>query len=158
MTVIRFTSMPDYDLLKPRSYLAADVTYNNTAALANTALSVTLEAGKKYAIKLVVHSTNVARALNMDFGGTATITNFIGQWSSYEANSNFGNPNAAQITAAGTDYSNTALDTNAGFYKFEGSVEINAAGTFLLRGAQHAADASNTVIKRGSTLVLTLMD
>lgn len=34
-----------------RSYLASTVTYNNNATLADTALSVPVEAGAKYAIE-----------------------------------------------------------------------------------------------------------
>ncbi|WP_212636677.1 hypothetical protein, partial [Salmonella enterica] len=52
-----------------RSYLASTITYNNNAGLANTALSVTVAAGGIYDIELVVHSTSVVKALNMDFTG-----------------------------------------------------------------------------------------
>lgn len=139
------------------SYLDTTVTYNNTAALADTPLSVTVAAGGIYAIELVVNSTNTAKGLNLDFAGTATITNFLGQWTAsptdYSATPLFG----LRSTAAGTDFNTNATDLDLvnGFYTFRGSVEINAAGTFLLRGAQSSADASDTTILRGSTLTLT---
>lgn len=150
--------MPEFSTLVARSYLAATVTYNNTAALANTALSVTVEAGEKYTIELVIHSDNVTRALNLDFGGTATITNFIGEWHAIRENdpTTGATTVAMRVTAAGTDFSlSSQLDAVAAFITFRGSVEVNAAGTFLLRGAQAVAHASNTTILRGSTLILT---
>lgn len=146
----------DADIL--RSYLATTITYNNVDTLANTALSVTVAASGIYDINLVVHSTSAVKALQMDFAGTATIATFIGQWEGYQTTdaSTF---NGLRVTAVGTDFvANGALDGVDGFYKFTGSVEVTDAGTFLLRGAQNAADASNTTILRGSSLVLTKMN
>ena len=139
------------------SYLASTVTYNNTVTLANTPLSVTVAAGGIYAIELVVHSTSAVKALNMDFGGTATIANFIGEWHSQEATGIPSFNDWLAVSAAGTDYSNPDIDGNTGYYTFTGSVEITDAGTFLLRGAQNVSDASDTTILRGSTLTLTRM-
>lgn len=138
-----------------RSYLAATVTYNNTAALASTALSVTVEAGGIYDIELAVHSTSQTIGLNMDFGGTATAANFIGQWNGYKEN----DPAifaAARVTAPGTDFNGGGnFDAVSVFTTFKGTIEVNTGGTFLLRGAQVSADASNTRILQGSDLILT---
>lgn len=137
------------------SYLASTVTYNNTAALANTALSVTVAAATKYAVTLYVPSTNVAVGLKMDFAGTATFTNFVGEWFVY--------PDAfpgggLHVTAPGTDFDAAVADaTGFPYYTFIGSCLTDVGGTFLLRGAQNAADASNTTILAGSTLILTPM-
>lgn len=145
----------DADIL--RSYLATTITYNNVDVLANTALSVSVAAGGIYAIELVVHSTSAVVALKMDFGGTATITNFIGEWVGHvQVLGESFDGYAAGVTSAGTDFAPAGLlDGSSNFYSFTGSVEINAAGTFLLRGAQNVADASDTTILRGSTLQLT---
>ncbi len=143
------------------SYLAATVTYNNVAVLADSPLSVSVAASGIYDIELTVHSTEVGKALNLDFGGTATITNFIGRWFADVGNEAYDSPNfqTARSTAAGTDFTNTECDIAATcYFQFKGSVEINAAGTFLLRGAQNAADVSNTTILRGSTLKLTKLN
>jgi hypothetical protein len=142
-----------------RSYLAETVTYNNVAVLAATALSVTVVASGIYNIELVVHETDAAVGLKLDFAGTATITNFIGEWMYLVTPMDFGGPSgnsSERVTAAGTDF--TAGNGPASTIRFRGSVEINAAGTFLLRGAQSSADASDTQILRGSTLVLTKMN
>lgn len=139
-----------------RSYLASTVTYNNTAALADTALSVTVAAGGIYDIELVVHSTSVANALLVDFAGTATIANFIGSWSAFQEDtlSVYG----VQRTSAGDDFGAVAGGGSPIDYIFKGSVEITNAGTFLVRGAQISAAASNTTILRGSTLKLTKLN
>ena len=138
-----------------RSYLATTVTYNANAVLANTPLSVTVAAGGIYAIELVVHSTSAVKALNMDFGGTATIANFIGDWIAFSGSAVYGPVN---VTSGGTDYTNGDLDGVNNPYYFTGSVEITDAGTFLLRGAQNSSDPSDTTILRGSTLILTKMN
>ena len=91
------------------SYLATTVTYNANATLANTPLSVTVAAGGIYDISLVVHSTNAVKALAMDFAGTATVANFIGQWSAgITPFSDF--MQGARVTAAGTDFNNSVVD------------------------------------------------
>lgn len=136
------------------SYLATTVTYNANAVLADTALSVTVAAGGIYAIELVVHSTSAVKALLMDFGGTATIANFIGQWYAYLNDDPLASATALPVTAIGTDF-NVNIDAAASFVTFTGSVEITDAGTFLLRGCQNVSDASDTTILRGSTLILT---
>jgi hypothetical protein len=148
----------DGDIL--RSYLASTVTYNNTAALADTALSVTVVAGGIYDIELTVHTTSgAATSLMTDFAGTATIANFIGQWEAYAVPMD---PDAlkagTRVTAVGTDFSTSDIDNGDGFIRFTGSVEITDAGTFLLRGAQRTAVAVNTTIIRGSMFVLTKMN
>ena len=137
------------------SYLATTVTYNANATLADTPLSVTVAAGGIYAIELVVHSTSAVKALNMDFGGTATIANFIGDWIAFSGSAVYGPVN---VTSGGTDYTNGDLDGVNNPYYFTGSVEITDAGTFLLRGAQNSSDPSDTTILRGSTLILTKMN
>lgn len=144
------------DLL--RSYLATTVTYNANAVLADTALSVTVAAGGIYAIELVVQSTSAVKGLNMDFAGTATIANFIGEWQGHNA-AGYVDGSSARVTAAGTDFGPAGpLDGASSLYTFTGSVEITDAGTFLLRGAQNVSDPTNTTILRGSTLVLTRMN
>jgi hypothetical protein len=141
------------------SYLATTVTYNANAVLANTPLSVTVAAGGIYAIELVVHSTSAATALQVDFGGTATIANFIGWYESFGEDGGAATITNQFVSAAGTDYVfPSALDGAACKATFTGSVEITDAGTFLLRGAQNSSDPSNTTILRGSTLVLTKMN
>lgn len=143
----------DADIL--RSYLATTITYNNVDTLANTALSVTVAASGIYAVELVVATDNAVKALTVDLAGTCTLTNLQGWWAGMETD---GPTTAYAAATAG----NTAFQPTAGFnaggaqtYTFTGSVEINGAGTFLLRGAQNVADASNTTILRGSTLQLT---
>jgi len=149
------SGLPTADLL--RSYLATTVTYNNVDTLADTALSVTVVAGGIYDIELMVHSDSANIALNLDFGGTATVTNFIGEWRGANANAVFAVV-PARVTAPGTDYTNVALGGDPNFLTFDGTIEVDAGGTFLLRGAQETAEANDTTILRGSTLTLTKLN
>ncbi len=142
-----------------RSYLAADKVYNNVDVLANTLLSVTVEAGAKYDVELTVNSTNVARSLNLDFGGTATFNNCIGNWASWTTGASLTlvAANTLQITSPATDYTDINLDGlgQPSVYTFKGSIDVNVGGTFLLRGAQNVANPSDTIILKGATLMLT---
>lgn len=140
------------------SHLDEDITYNNTATLTNTPLSVTVEAGGIYDIELIVHSTSGAgTSLKFDFGGTATATNFIGEWQAIIAT----DPTTAvgaRVTAAGTDFNAGPVDNNDAYFTFRGTIEVNAAGTLLIRGAQRSAAAVNTTIIQGSILKLTKLN
>lgn len=141
------------------SYLASTVTYNNVDVLANTALSVTVAAATKYAINLLIHSSSaVAVGLQLDFGGTATVTSFIGEWEAFIATGDNTDPlDRFRVTAAGTDFVPTNIAAGDSFYQFQGSINVNAGGTFLVRGAQQTAQVGNTTILAGSTLILTPM-
>lgn len=139
-----------------RSYLASTVTYNNNSTVANTALSVTVEAATKYQIQVVLFNTTAVKGLKMDFGGTSTQTSFVGLWLGYADN----DPTLAvanRVLAAGTDFAPTTNFDGAvdNYYSFTGSMLTNGAGTFVVRGAQNAADASNTTINAGSYMILT---
>lgn len=136
-------------------YLTVAFTKNTSATLSNTPIVVTVAAATKYQIELTVFSTAVAARLQMAFGGTSTQTSFIGQWTAYTA-ADGARDAGAQITAAGTAFTGTAaLDTVAAYYTFKGAMLTNAAGTFLLQGAQQASNASNTVILPNSSMILT---
>jgi hypothetical protein len=144
---------PQYTDQLLKSYLASTVTYNNTSTLANTALSVTVAASGIYDIELTVHSTGAVQPLKLDWGGTATTTNFIGDWYAYVINTPTSVDSLFSPTP-GLDFDAVNQGAGTSVYTFKGTVEVNAAGTFLLRGAQSTANASNTTILRGSTLVL----
>jgi len=143
------SGLPTTDLL--RSYLASTVTYNNTATLANTALSVTVATGGTYDIELVVHAGDTtASRLKLDFGGTATFTNFIGQWQA-SITDEYITGYSDRSTDAGADFNGSgSLEGVPSYWTFKGTAEIDAGGTFLLRGAQNAAVSENTTILRGS--------
>lgn len=139
-----------------KSYLANTVTYNNVDAVANTALSVTVEAGGIYDIDLVVHSTNTVVSLRLDFGGTATFTNFRGQWFAWGIDGLAWS--ATDTSDPGLDMETAAIDAINNYWRFRGTMEVDAGGTFVLRGAQRTADLSNTTILRGSTLIVTRLN
>lgn len=139
------------------SYLAATVTYTSTAALANTALSVTVPAAGNYEIDLMLHSTAGLIGLNVDFAGTAVISNFIGQWTAFDVANPSNFPFGARVSAAGTDFTG-GLGATPAYYIFRGTAEFSAGGTFLVRGAQAASDGTPTTILRGSALKLTKLN
>lgn len=137
------------------SYLATSVAYTSNDVLANTALSVTIPAAGNYEIDVILQTTEDIGGLRLDFAGTATVGNFIGVWYGYELAS----PTtivAQKVTDAGTDY--TGIGAAVCFYRFSGSAEFSAGGTFILRGSQEVASISATTILRGSVLKLTKLN
>lgn len=139
------------------SYLAADEVYNNDDTLGNTPLSVTVEAGGVYAIEALLYTTNAVRGPQFDLnGGAATVTNFIGTWATRINSSN--TANNTQVTSIATAYGPVSVDGISTMFLFRGTIEVNAGGTFILRGAQHTANASDTNLLRGSTLELRKMN
>ena len=154
IAALGYTPLATTDLL--RSYLDTTVTYNADDTLGDTALSVTVAAGGKYAISLMVQSTAAKKALLLDFAGTATFTDFKGTWEGLNSDNV---RDFAFVTAAGTDFNPGAMDgAFSSLYTFTGSCTVNAGGTFLLRGCQNVSDASDTTILAGSTLTLTKMN
>lgn len=149
--VLGYTPFNPASLL--RSYLASTVTYNNDDTLGDTALSVTVEAATKYGIQLQCPFGNAGAAagLKVAFAGTATLTQIQGQWFAYNA--------AGQLSTGASATDATPFSSNVveqgGQVVFIGSVEINAAGTFLLQGCQSEAEEADTTLNEGSTLVLT---
>lgn len=142
----------------PHAYLPANVVYNNTATMANTALSVTVVTSGIYKIDAMVHFTNAVKAPAVDFGGTATVTNFLGQWNGCTSSDTLCSGNGARVAAAGSDFTNLSLNGSDGYYKFTGSIEVNVGGTLVLRGSQAQADVSVTTLLQGSTLTLTKLN
>jgi len=138
-----------------KSYLAADVVYNNTVTLANTALSVTVAAGGIYDIEFAGYTAFTAKTLKFDLaGGTATATNFRGYWSMVPDTAN--SQTYLQVSSPSSVLFNISQDGLAtqGFYQFKGTIEVNSGGTFIVRAAQGVAAASNSTLERGSTLIL----
>jgi len=118
--------------------------------LADTALSVTVVAGKSYRLVLDAYVTaNASGGVKIDFaGGSATATAFEGNCDLY----------------AGTTFSastrQTALNTGAGAsaeltnIRCTAYLTVNAAGTVIIQAAQNASHASNSIVRAGSNLVV----
>lgn len=138
-----------------RSYLAATVTFNDDDTLGDTALSVGVAADGIYTIEAVLFTDSATRDIQLDFAGTATVANFIGQYEQRKAEDGA----VIALTVARSVSAATAfVGNNEAFNSivvFKGTVEITNAGTFLIRAAQAVAHASDTSILRGSYLVLT---
>lgn len=132
------------------AYLDTTVTYNAVTALANTALAINVPAGRVH-LKAWLTGDSAVKALNVDFGGTAVFSSFLGSWSGRRITS-LANALQARVTAMGTDFTNAGIDGISYVYEFEGSGIVSAAGTLIVRGAQNVSDASNTTILAGSFL------
>ena len=126
---------------------------NVTITPATTGCSVTLIAGRKYAFKLVLWTTNVTAAdgLRVDFdGGTATMTSFMQNGFVTDTASVRSLP---QTTALATDVTDTTT-TGAAMSVFEGYMVVNGAGTFIPRFAKEADAAGATITLNNAVLLV----
>lgn len=128
--------------------------YTHTQAnvtLANTALSITVQAGKTYLVEAQLYtSANASGGLQINFaGGTATATSFVGLCKLF----------AGTTTSAST--AQTALNTGAGAtaaltdIRCTATLVVNAGGTLIIKAAQNASHASDSSILVGSSLTAT---
>lgn len=138
-----------------RSMLAANFT-NANATLTNTALSITVIAGRKYAFEASLFPSDgtAADGVQIDFnGGTATVTNFIAHCvlvPSTGVPTTMANATTAALAtvinaSALTNTSNHLLNCRGGF-------EPLAAGTFIIRAAENTDGAGTLTVARGSSL------
>lgn len=132
-----------------RSYLASNFT-NATTSPANTALSITVKASRKYSIKLhaFLADSVAADGVVFDFdGGASTVTNFRLHCTLFDTALNL----STQVTALATDMSSATL-TGDSLLECYGGLEVNGAGTFILRAWQNSHTAGTLTVYRGSTM------
>jgi hypothetical protein len=134
--------------------VAADVSYTN-ATLANiTGLAVNVNAGRAYSFEVELSFTCLAAAgIQCAIGGTAIATNIIydGWIVDSAANGIKGN---AQAAALGGVVASAVTVGTAGHVTIRGTIEVNTAGTLTVQAAQNTANATATVVKRGSRLIV----
>lgn len=133
-----------------KSYLAADGT-NATTTFADTGLSVTVKASKKYGFKciLFVSDSVAADGAKVDFaGGSAGETDFRAQATGFDS--------ALTISAHINDLTDVvaAAAMGEGMIEISGSFEPSGAGTFIPRYAQNAHTTGTLTIYRGSHLLM----
>lgn len=141
-----------------RKYKTANQTVTDSTTLtADTHLSVSLLASRKYAFRIVYYATTVATSgIKVDLaGGSATATSFVAHIKI------IGNTTDTILAAAET----TALNTSLGFttvgdtsvkVEIDGFILVNAAGTFVPQFAQNAETgaAESVVAKLGSHMIV----
>lgn len=126
---------------------------NSTHAQTNTTLAnvadveVAVLAGKTYLLRAVLPVTaNVGGGNKIDLaGGTATATSFRGVAKIFIA----GGVATVALTALNTAAGATAVNT---LIEIEARIVVNAGGTIVLRHAQNASHASDSIIYAGASL------
>jgi hypothetical protein len=139
------------------SALAADYT-NATTTFSNTAISVNVRVGKRYAFEVLLFLTEstAAEGVKIDFaGGSATATNFVASCVLNNAVGTVLTQANATSAALGTVI-NIAATTDALVHTYvcAGNLEPSATGTFIVRGAQNTHATGTLTIKRGSFITL----
>jgi len=135
--------------------LTADVSTANSTTLANLGgLVVNLSAGRAYSFEAELSLTGAsAGGVQCAIGGSVTATNIIYDGWIMDAGS-AGSKGNAQATALNGVVA-SAVPTGAAVHvTIRGTIEVNAAGTLTVRGAQNTANATPIVFKRGSRLIV----
>lgn len=136
----------------------ADQTVADTVTLANDdSLSVSLAAGSTYVFRVVYYATTVATSgIKIDLGGgSATATSVI-------VNARIiGNVTLAILAASvasslSTTLGFTTIGDTAVRVEIEGTITVNAAGTFVPRFAQNAETIAgeSVIARRGSYMTI----
>ena len=131
------------------SYKGNDETRTNDTLTADGALVVNVRAAGKYRFRFVVFTTYAAGTggVKLAVNGTCTITDL-------KAHITLLSPSGgvmahARVTALGSTVG-AATGTGNSMHTIEGSMEVNAAGTFRLDWAQNVTDANGLTVQKTS--------
>jgi hypothetical protein len=127
----------------------------STATLSNVAgLVVNVAAGRAYAFEVELSFTDAAAGgIKCAVAGTCTATNIIYDGWIVDAAA-AGIKGNAQAAALGGVVASAVTTGTAGHVTIRGTVEVNAAGTLTVQAAQNTANATATVVKRGSRMIV----
>lgn len=116
-----------------------------------TGLSVTLAAGKTYGFRVVLFTSwGAAGGIKINLNGTATVTSLISDFQAWGDNTPLSHVQAAALNVTGVNQSGVAYAISK--IIIEGTITVNAGGTFTVRSAQVNSDGTPATVKRGSTL------
>jgi len=133
--------------------LAANVAIVSSVVLSNTSLSVSLEVGN-YILRAILHvDPSATGGFKYAFAGSASATNFIAQHLIRDTSTGAVLA-VTRATAIGFERDVGGGSANI-WCEVEGSLEVNAAGTFILQAAQKTSNAVASTLLRGSTMTLT---
>lgn len=136
------------------AFLATQVVYQNDDT-GSSPLSVTVVTPGTYKIEVLLHSGNAGGVgLATYFGGTATVTRFMGVWEVFDVVGGFNELGGAYLTtdpATGPDVNFTSAEY---IYRFTGTATLTTAGTMTVHGSQSASDPLAVTLEPNSSLEL----
>ena len=135
-----------------QSRVSADVSVTSNTTLANvTGLTANVAASGTYRFEARLYTTSAnTGGVKFAIGGTATATDIIYEGVTTDAG-------VITQTRAGALATTVGAVTNVttAYTVITGTITVNAAGTLTVQFAQNASDGTASVVKRGSTFVLT---
>jgi hypothetical protein len=127
---------------------------NNTALANVTGLTVSLAAGRTYSFEAYLPFTCAAAGgVKAAISGTATATNIVYSGYIIDSGAN-GIKGNTQATALATAVANAATTGTTGVIRISGTITVNAAGTLTVQFAQNVNNGTQSVVKRGATLIV----
>jgi hypothetical protein len=133
----------------------ADFPFGNTTTLGNIGgLLVNVVAGRVYTFEAELSFTCAAAAgIKCAIGGTCAASNIIYDGWIVDSGAN-GIKGNAQATALGAAVAAANTTGTAGHVTIRGTIEVSTTGILTVQAAQNTANATNTVIKRGSRMLV----
>lgn len=127
--------------------VTSNITVTNSTTSV-TAMSVNVAAGQTYGFDIYLSSTQAAAGgIRASLGGTAGITNLLADGYILDGATIRGNNGS--ISAFNVNVSSTTTNLFSVF-RMHGTLTVSTAGTFLVQFAQSTANATGTVVLRGS--------
>jgi hypothetical protein len=137
-----------------QAHTSADIPSTVTGLVDVGGLLVNVAAGRVYAFQAELSFTAAAAGgIKCAIGGSCTATNIIYDGWIVDSGAN-GIKGNAQATALGGAVASAAITGTAGHVTIRGTIEVNAGGLLTVQAAQFAANATATVVKRGSSLLV----
>jgi hypothetical protein len=143
-----------HERVRANSYVSADFSRTSSTALTSiTGLTSTLTAGKAYQfdINLFTTSSGSSGGIQADLnGGTATVTTLIGDSQLFDGTAITARTLPAALTTVLCSSASMATAT----CHIWGTIVVNAGGTFIPRFAQNTSNATASIVKTGSYMLI----
>jgi len=134
--------------------VANDFSITNSTIVDIGGMVVNVNAGRAYAFDVELSYTCAAAGgIQCAIGGSATATSIIYDGFIIDSAAN-GIKGNAQASAIGGVVASAVTVGTAGHVTIRGTIEVNVAGNLTVRAAQNTTNATATVIKRGSRLLV----
>lgn len=136
-----------------RGALSGQVNITNNNVLADSGLSINLEAGGIYAFRVEGQVIAGAGGWSVQLGGTHTRTSL---WGTGRAEDTGGTIVASQTNIFGAPL--TVAGTATDYYRYWGVIQVQNAGTFTVQFAQNSSNGASSNFSKNAFIIVTKLN
>jgi hypothetical protein len=136
-----------------RGSLSSQINITSNTTLADSGLSINLEAGGVYAFRVEGQVQAGAGGWKVQLGGTHTRTSL---WGTGRAEDTSGTVVAAQTNVFGAPLTVAGAATD--YYRYWGVIECQNAGTLTVQFAQNSSNGASTLFTKNAFIILTKLN